>query len=521
MIRPVIWILSLLITTAAGLMIPCSTLADTRILETSYKTYSVYTHNDIDVLCEPYQVQKGEWVYKIFRKKGELADLDFSLFMAIFKKLNPKVTDPDNIHPGQRIIIPLKKISARDFKEGSERRVIVPMLQLSRLPDKMDPFVKSHTVRNGEQIQDLMDPFFLDKDGSLSDRGDFALKLANPELKQFTPLKPGTRLLLPQPEMCSQPWFPRRFQTTGLAAKRRLPASDRAMDSPTDSAYPKQPPAASASSTPARQVVQAGFNGTDSPVLPPGVQVRQYADRVGGHLMNTGTYHFPATATRKGVTLDLSQTPVITLEDNRRIIVFPGGRKDPDLIQTLKQFWQNLTAVDMRLIGKELGMARAAELNLSTLPADRSMAVQLLLKAADLTLVDEEIIRVNMSGISIPIPVRRVLQDTGPDLLLVFGTVYGNALELLARDGHEILPISFRDQDIPLAQKLFSRLNRPTAENPVFEDRNAGRSISLTGLFVGGRKPLFLSDRPLGTGARRFLEENGVALFLANAAIAQ
>ena len=36
---------------------------------TSYKQYSVFTYENENILCEPYQVKKNDWLYKIFRKK--------------------------------------------------------------------------------------------------------------------------------------------------------------------------------------------------------------------------------------------------------------------------------------------------------------------------------------------------------------------------------------------------------------------------------------------------------------------
>ena len=42
-----------------------------------------------DILCDPYQVQQGDWVLKIFRQKGEIAHEDFREFLGIFRASQP------------------------------------------------------------------------------------------------------------------------------------------------------------------------------------------------------------------------------------------------------------------------------------------------------------------------------------------------------------------------------------------------------------------------------------------------
>ena len=48
------------------------------------KDYVVRYDRGWDILCDPYQVQKGDWVLKIFRQKGEIVLEDFREFLSIF-----------------------------------------------------------------------------------------------------------------------------------------------------------------------------------------------------------------------------------------------------------------------------------------------------------------------------------------------------------------------------------------------------------------------------------------------------
>jgi hypothetical protein len=47
-----------------------------------YKNYIVRYDRGWDILCEPYVVQPGDWVLKIFVRKGKIAHHDFVIFWA-------------------------------------------------------------------------------------------------------------------------------------------------------------------------------------------------------------------------------------------------------------------------------------------------------------------------------------------------------------------------------------------------------------------------------------------------------
>ena len=96
-----------------------------------YKSYIVRYDRGWDILCEPYVVKKNDWVFKLFRQKGEIAHRDFPEFLKVFKRLNPHVRDINRIRPGQQIIIPLKKISQEGLVEQSSNIVTIPFVTIS------------------------------------------------------------------------------------------------------------------------------------------------------------------------------------------------------------------------------------------------------------------------------------------------------------------------------------------------------------------------------------------------------
>jgi hypothetical protein len=102
---------------------------DERKIKTSYKQYSVIAYQGRDVLCEPYVVRKNDWLYKIFRQKGEISEPDFPFFISIFKQINPHIRNVDAIETGTRIFIPLKIADKQDYAVDKDGKVKIPVVE--------------------------------------------------------------------------------------------------------------------------------------------------------------------------------------------------------------------------------------------------------------------------------------------------------------------------------------------------------------------------------------------------------
>ncbi len=100
-------------------------------IRTTYTSYSIYTHRGQDILCEPYLVKEGDWLYKIFRKKGEISETDFPLFLSMFKALNPGISDLNAIEAHTRILIPLKAVDKGAYPLGPDHSFLVPVVEFS------------------------------------------------------------------------------------------------------------------------------------------------------------------------------------------------------------------------------------------------------------------------------------------------------------------------------------------------------------------------------------------------------
>ena len=103
-------------------------------VKTSLKKYSIITHENQAVLCEPYTVKKDDWLYKIFRQKGEISEQDFPLFISIFKTINPGISNIDTISPGVQILIPLKIDNRQAYMPDDTGMVAVPVVEFSNMP---------------------------------------------------------------------------------------------------------------------------------------------------------------------------------------------------------------------------------------------------------------------------------------------------------------------------------------------------------------------------------------------------
>ncbi len=204
-------------------------------VKNSYKQYSIYKFNDEDVLCEPYTVSKDDWLYKIFRKKGEISEQDFPQFIIIFKKINPEISNVDAIEPGFHILIPLKKVKKDEYEQSSPGKVDIPVVEFSAMMEDLDlkPFIQKHKIQKGETISDLIDKDFLKKSGAISKEGIQAFKFANPDIKNINIIYEGDDIYLPAPSIKSQSWFKSIVSgkiPIGETKRKKIAAAKRKID---------------------------------------------------------------------------------------------------------------------------------------------------------------------------------------------------------------------------------------------------------------------------------------------------
>jgi hypothetical protein len=449
-------------------------------VKTSYKHYSIYTDQDQAILCEPYIVQKNDWLYKILKQKGEISEHDFPFFISIFKKLNPHIHNIDAIAAGERILIPLKMVDQQDFTPDDDGMVEVPVVEFNDIPDTfpLDQHIRAYTIQPGDMIAKLMDKVFLQKGSVITREGQQLFYHLNPGIKNIDLIHPGDRVVLPKPSILDHAW--RRMLT-----KPNQPAvSDRRY----------------------RQAV--------SPYQI--AQLQQYAAAVKGTLIHRGKMVFPGRDGKKEVQLDLSQTPLIeTNETDEKTLLIPhhpgGGHiLDEQLRRQITSYWRQLKIEPIETVIRKLAEMKTKP-GTGAMQSCKSMVPDILSDTI-FAYFPEEKIRFSMNHIPVSATLDRVKRPGRPDLLLNFGTVYGQGLSAIQDLGFDILsfpPGKSREEQI---KDLLSALGYTIWKNPAFNHR--GTVETLEGIYAEqSESRLFISPYPLTPGARAFFEARQIRYF--------
>ncbi len=161
------------------------------------------------VLASPYVVAEGEHLWQIMRKKRLLKMGKVGEILSVLKKLNPALRNLDLLHPGDRLLIPLKIVPISGM--GRVRPVVEEKTTLADLKDlKMD----NYTVQPGDALTKVIAGRYAVPPKELY--GDYLalVKKLNPNIRNLNHILPGQRIRLPiySPEMVRKPVIPERFQ---------------------------------------------------------------------------------------------------------------------------------------------------------------------------------------------------------------------------------------------------------------------------------------------------------------------
>ncbi len=461
------------------------------VLKTYHKRYRVYPYQTLSILCEPYTVKRNDWLYKIFRKKGEISEVDFPLFINIFKAINPWISNTDAIRPGQSIMIPLKKINPNEYQESEPGVVDVPVIEFSKIPNTIGPFTKRHLVKTGETVSQLLDKSFLTKDGNLNQIGLKAFHLANPSLNNVSLIFSDSYINLPQPSIVSQSWFISQFPGDAVKTMKN---SDKGGE---PANYALTPDDRSA--------------------------LKKYASLIGGILLGKGTFYFPRK-NRSDLMLDLTETPVIKLDNGRRLLLVPPGELEQFSNSDISRFWPELTFMEIGEaiasvdtteiksdIGKKAGIDPLAD---DRLPADHQAAVKQLLDLTEFNYSYPETISFPIGTFTLNALVGRIKRSNKPDLLINFGTIYGTGVGTLVEMGFDILTLTPKKSTIEIASTLFSSLGKKPTLDPVFVSKKSEDTIIVPGVYITGMKrDILVSQQTLTQEILSFLEEKNIRIF--------
>ncbi len=294
-----------------------------------YKSYVVKKDRGRDVLCDPYIVQKDDWIYKIFRQRGEISQKDFPEFLSIFKRINPHILKVNRILPDQHIFIPLKILSRDSMMGQSSGIVTIPFVTISNIPEILKNHSTAYTVKQGDYLSRLVARGYgvpgttsNDEKMKLYKEGMKLFRLINPGIVDPNLIHAGQKIYIPNPLIRNQPWYKSLFDASGnIVEEIVLDHTD-------------------ASRTRDTAAVAAVTRKEDIALSP----LEQLAHVLDARLLNKGTYYFPMQGGEEDFGLDLSRFPVIELKNQSRII-FQEDDMQEYALNAIRSFWKNVIIV--------------------------------------------------------------------------------------------------------------------------------------------------------------------------------
>jgi LysM repeat protein len=272
-----------------------------------YKNYIVRYDRGWDILCEPYVVQKSDWLSKIFHQKGEIAYKDFYDFLGIFKRLNPHVRDIDLIRPGQGIDIPLRKLEQRDLTGQSSGVVTIPFVTLHDVSQVIKQHSTLYTVQKGDMVSNLIARKYGRYESKSYREGLKLFKAANPQVANLELIYPGQKLHIPDPTIRLKSWYAGMYDDQGnLRAK-----------------FNQNPAPTPLAATPETTPQQTGVTSLEPEKLIENLV--KVADYLGGELKAKGTYYLLRQG-GKDFEIELSQHPLLTFGKGLKLVFTSNGQ---------------------------------------------------------------------------------------------------------------------------------------------------------------------------------------------------
>ncbi len=298
------------------------------------KQFRVCKDQGNDILCDPYVVQKDDFVIKLLKQRGEIAHEDFPRFLEIFSRINPEISDIDRIYPGRRILIPLKILPSGTLAGQSTGKVTLPIIMVSDLPELMLKNSSVYEVRAGDTVWDLV----VERFGGLGRKEYLKLKelvkYMNPELRDLNFIDIGDRIRLPESSVRNTLWYDALFDQFGdVAAQQPFAEAAANRDGPPGGA-------AGQSEGPAENPEDGSRAEKPHPLY------RKAARILRADLMDQGDFFFPRQG-RSDYRLALDQTPIMELPGGLRLVFDSKGRVAAGAASIIKQHWRNSAVIRM------------------------------------------------------------------------------------------------------------------------------------------------------------------------------
>lgn len=155
------------------------------------------------VLTETHTVREGEWLWQIFRQKGLLKKGNLAELLTLLKSLNASMRNLDQVHPGQKIIIPLAIVPLGDMAPGPKELPQEPV-DLASLKD-LD--LDNYTVKPGDSLIRVLGDHYKVPEKDLYDEYLQLVKRLNPSIRDLNLIYPGQIIKIPiySPQVVRRP----------------------------------------------------------------------------------------------------------------------------------------------------------------------------------------------------------------------------------------------------------------------------------------------------------------------------
>ena len=450
------------------------------------KDYVVRQDRSDRILCEMYIVQKNDSLTRIFQEKGGIIDDNPNEFLEIFKRINPDVTDFENVKPGLQVLIPLKKLGPE--REVSTRIFTLPMVTISanrppqpvaepKTPQASSGYTE-YKIKPGDTLSRIFKQYF-----GISD-----VALLGEKLRLFQKYNPGIA----------------NFDRIHIGQTIRMPVFD-------DS------------------TVETGVQAFPS-------HVETVAARLNAKLTQKGIYYFP-TPGKADFRLNLERFPLLELSDGLRILInFNEGLTD-DEKYVVTRFWPEIRIVDMvgdpsademlqRIIDNEPSLAgrlkqgvtaghRVRSAGVDTewyfAVSGRRQLVETLMRILGISYTQNVEMSFPYADIQISSHANWIETGQGKPVLVDFGSFYGDAAQSIEKTGFVVVQILDSDNMVLTISRLLTAVGVSYSMRSEIQETNLpGNGIS--GIWIPRETlpPVFLTDAVLDRAVIRSFQEKNI-----------
>ncbi len=372
-----------------------------------------------------------------------------------------------------------------EYSMDKDGRVVIPVVEFHDTIETSGPrvSVQQHIIAPGDTVSALLDPAFLEKGGGITREGQALFYLLNPHIKNIHRIHPGDRIKIPTPPLQGE--LMPRTAASFPPEKKQAPVQTEKRESE-------------------NEVIPVEVLSSDQ------IQrLKAYAATMNGRLTHQGKLYFPGRNERKEIQLDLSKTPLIETDaPEKSILIFPKNLpyhplQDKEIQQIISTYWKKVTIQPIESI-----LPGPSRPKTETLPLAHRLSRKQVFQIVEQTgfeYVPEDIIRFHVNHIPVSARLDRIERPERPDLVLNFGTVFGQGIRAIQQKNYDLLSFSPIQDWQEQTERLLSALGFVVWKNPSFTHQDSVETLA--GIY-GERSSIrvFVSQGPVTPTTRSFLK---------------